>query len=442
MTTPSAKADGFSGKPCGIPRALRPTVESRPVKDISSGVDIPVHAQTAFRAIMPTVTQRFRNHSAAARTSLGGVARIDFLDPATSVCSFVAENIEEATPGGIVNRLGQTSSCQPFDIQIFDGDVEGLGKNGVGLTVQEVCASGGQFTVELSQSSDRLASSGAAFVLASEGALQHPQPSLPFSEEAWSFNRFSVRARDKGIQAHINAQRVDDRRGLCIGGFDRKADKPAPTVARDLGVFDFPPIGYRPMPPYLDATGNANDPQPFPLQPAAIPEGKFSGIPAGTGLKSWESSFLPRFQSTEKGAKGFVQSSQDVLLSGVAPAGELWEFRSQDLQFSGLCAIAEVDAFAVRIHPTFQRGIVEAAKITQQRGQCRVLSRTRIEPVFEGAQHLLPFLVFDVALNRGFGHRPHRGSEVGARPQRGKAGAQKREFLPQDSAAHSLQSVD
>ena len=39
VTTPSAKADGFSDQPCGIPRALRPTVESRPGKDISSGVD-------------------------------------------------------------------------------------------------------------------------------------------------------------------------------------------------------------------------------------------------------------------------------------------------------------------------------------------------------------------------------------------------------------------
>lgn len=391
---------------------------------------------------MPPNTQGFRHPSAAARTGLGGVTRVDFLYPATSVCSFVAENIEEATPCGIVNRFSQPGFGQPFDIQIFDGEMLGFRQDPVRLSVKEVAPASRQLAVEFSQCSDRFSPSGATFVLASDGALQYSQSLLPFTEKTRRFDDCSVRTRDQGIQPHINTQRVDDRRGFSVGGFDRKTDKPVTPTAGNFGVFDFPLVWDCPMPPNLDPAGDADDPQAVPVQAKAIAKGKFSRIPPAAGLKAWKPGFLTGLQPTEEGAKGFVQPPQDVLLGAVAPAGELRAFQAQDLEFSGLCAISEVDAFAVGVDPAFQRRVVETAKIPQQCGQRRRLRGTRVETVFEGAQHLLPFLTFDVAPDRGFGHRPHCGSEVGARPQCGKTGAQKREFLPQNSAAHPFQSVD
>lgn len=98
---------------------------------------------------MPTVAQGLENERATAGAGLRGVARIDFLDPATSVCSFVAENVEEATPRGIVYRFRQPSPTDALDVEVFHRDMLGFRQDGVGLPVRAIVTPGRQLAVEL-----------------------------------------------------------------------------------------------------------------------------------------------------------------------------------------------------------------------------------------------------------------------------------------------------
>ena len=84
MNTPSASADGFSGKLCGDPLAWRLTGRSiREVRQLQHNLR--------------------RGHVAVEKASLRSPARIDQHDDATGACSLVAHMLDDLVPRGVMD---------------------------------------------------------------------------------------------------------------------------------------------------------------------------------------------------------------------------------------------------------------------------------------------------------------------------------------------------
>jgi hypothetical protein len=64
--------------------------------------------------------REFLPHRCPARTGLTGSLRVDRLQRATSVFSFVRKLGKEGGPRRIVYRLGEHAACQALDVQVFD----------------------------------------------------------------------------------------------------------------------------------------------------------------------------------------------------------------------------------------------------------------------------------------------------------------------------------
>lgn len=80
---------------------------------------ITISRQTARRTLMPSLAKVFRRVRSA-RTCLTRTARVNAHQLSTSVCSFIGEFGNERRPSGIINTLGEHSTSQAFDIQIFN----------------------------------------------------------------------------------------------------------------------------------------------------------------------------------------------------------------------------------------------------------------------------------------------------------------------------------
>ena len=122
MTTPPAKAGGFSGNPHHR-GGSRLTAQSEP-ENISSGVHVAVGGVTAVGAHVRTVGKSFRNvgQAAAFATNLTGVVGRDRDDLHTSLFRFVLQDCEELPPPRVVDGLCQPGSSNAFDVEVFVSD--------------------------------------------------------------------------------------------------------------------------------------------------------------------------------------------------------------------------------------------------------------------------------------------------------------------------------
>ena len=99
---------------------------------------IPGRRQSALLTPMPALTQSLW-HWCATETRLTCAAKVDFHQLSTSLSRFVVQFHDERRPSSIVDRLGKHAACQPFDVQVFDGN------HAVGID-QRAC----RFVVEVS----------------------------------------------------------------------------------------------------------------------------------------------------------------------------------------------------------------------------------------------------------------------------------------------------
>lgn len=76
--------------------------------------------QAARKTTMPTLSQCLRC-VCPTEAFLRCAVWPDFNKPSASVLSFVAGEVEELRPSGIIDRLGKHTACEAFDIQILDG---------------------------------------------------------------------------------------------------------------------------------------------------------------------------------------------------------------------------------------------------------------------------------------------------------------------------------
>lgn len=108
VNTPSASADGFSGKLCGNPLAWRLTGRSIrkicPHEHDTRRGDISVEGASAVTAVH-SLSERLALDRAALRAGLRSPARVYQHHNATSICSFVGDVLDQLIPCGIVNWL-------------------------------------------------------------------------------------------------------------------------------------------------------------------------------------------------------------------------------------------------------------------------------------------------------------------------------------------------
>src|SRR5688500_16063734 len=77
--------------------------------------------QPTLRTMMPALAQLFR-YVCSAEAFLRCVVRSYFNEPSTSIFRFVASEVEELRPPGVMDRLSEHPACEPLDVQIFDGN--------------------------------------------------------------------------------------------------------------------------------------------------------------------------------------------------------------------------------------------------------------------------------------------------------------------------------
>jgi len=114
------------------------------------------YRQTAI-ATMYSLRQRFLLQGVTLRAFLTRVLRVylDYLPG--SIFSFVCKHMEEGRPSHIVNRFGEDSRRQTFDVQVFDGNHAEVLHKPIRWLVLKVFALTGNVLVRFLQQQDCLA---------------------------------------------------------------------------------------------------------------------------------------------------------------------------------------------------------------------------------------------------------------------------------------------
>src|SRR5580700_6970553 len=86
-----------------------------------------------------------------------------------------------------------------------------------------------------------------------------------------------------------------------------------------------------------------------------------------------------------------------------------------------------------------QSQVVESPVSLQHNFKFAFLVRVRLQSEFVSLEHLVSFLLLDVASNRGFCHRFARASEVVSRPERRRPASKARELVAQNVASKSFE---
>ncbi len=82
---------------------------------------VTIRRQSTRPTLMPALAQPL-GRACSANACLTCAVGIDLFQHTSSIFRFVREHVEKGRPSGIINGLGEHSACQPFDVQIFDGD--------------------------------------------------------------------------------------------------------------------------------------------------------------------------------------------------------------------------------------------------------------------------------------------------------------------------------
>lgn len=190
-------------------------------------------------AFVPTFRKFFASDATALWAGLRRISCRYFYYSTTSICSFVAEHIQEDRPCSIVYRLGKHTSGQPFDIQLLYSN-QGVAINqSFGQLVQEVLALITNFAVAPGYPLSVFFPFGMGADNFSKLPLLLGKPRLPLSVVARILYLLASRQVCKVFQTNVNP---DSRSGVRRNSnltFHREAHKPLVTFPLDLYCLDF-----------------------------------------------------------------------------------------------------------------------------------------------------------------------------------------------------------
>lgn len=368
MNTPSAKADGFSGKLCGNPLAWRLTGRSTrevcPQEHNARSGNISVEGASAVTAVFPFL-ECLALDRAAFRACLRSSARIDQRDYPTSVCSFVGDELNELIPSGIVNGLGEHPRRQSFDIQVLKSDVREIQHKHECQLVREVPPLIGDVNGQSGNVEFRFALSFAVAPLPGNGSLGAAQRLGGVLRTLRRRHRLACGQRHKRREAHVDANRGEralDR--FRFRQLDLKADEPLASFAADHCRTKLGAGRNVAVPAHLDLAWDTDDAKPPGLADRqSVADAHLGAIEASLGTKPRETRLGASFDAAEECCEGLVQPAQDLLFCREAVSSKSLVCRSDGLQLGRLIAVAKRDtASPVGFDALLQTGVVEIAE--------------------------------------------------------------------------------
>lgn len=325
MTTPLAKARGFSEHARGNPHVTLRWPRPGRKQDVLRRLNVPVLDIPAVGADVSPDGERLLNDLATLEAPLRGKVRWYFDDPATGTFSLEAEDILESRPTRIRDGAGEMAVVEHIlDPQVFDGD-EGVKINVLaGRLVGVVLALAGDFEVLPGRLPRRLLSAVRALLPAARLALCPTELLGGPLEAARVFDRIALGVRKEYLEPNIES---DGRAVPFLRRWRSLADDehisvsigPENQVSGLRGSFK------RTMLLDLDAAseflGNPELAGSFARVEVHVPTrsvlAKLYRVPAVRTLEAREAGLLPKLLVVEEPLEGFVQAVRKGLHRGL-----------------------------------------------------------------------------------------------------------------------------
>jgi hypothetical protein len=344
---------------------------------------VTIRRQPTLGTLMPTLVEVFRRVRPAS-TSLRCAVRSYFNEPSTSVLSFVAGEVKELRPSGVINGLRQPTGGEPFDVQILNGDCAVVGDEPMGNLVVEVGSLVADVGVRLSQEEYGLTPSVGALRATGHLARCPAELGLGLPIPTRIFNLRPVRERGERREADINADAFSagrKRLGFTLNGKERV---PLPTLSFDVKFFNLPLK--RPVQLDFDVADFRDADVPLRQGVADLP--KRDGVVPTEGAKARVARLVAPLHTTEESFERAVNSFQDVKQYDRI---NLRKIGAQILDFGELVRLVEVrDGDTVQlpcVAPLLEGRVVKLTAKGQGLLKRGYLPGARIEPVFEGLEH-------------------------------------------------------
>ena len=196
--------------------------------------------QTAFDADVLSIRECF-SHRGSADARLRCVSRIHGNQLPTSVLSFVGDFCNEGSPASIVNRLGQHSSRQPFDVQVFDNDCAEVSNEPEGLPMLILISQSPDSSMNLLKQSNCCTSPITAFLTPSGTPLCSPKSCLSLLIPTRMGNLRAVGQRSERRKTYVDTDGVIQSRKqfppappmcCCTTTWARSMARSAPGASR------------------------------------------------------------------------------------------------------------------------------------------------------------------------------------------------------------------
>jgi hypothetical protein len=385
VNIPSAKADGFSGKLCGIPLALRlkprTGAEKRPLLHNHRRGNIAVEDAAARTAV-----RSFRECLGFDCVTVGTFLRcatwIDGDDHGTGSCSLVPKHHNQVRPRSIQYIFGKHTARQAVYVQLLNSNAR--------KSLDQICR---EFVEEIGPAPRNLigicgearpsfVASLAATFTARPRPLPSPQPLRGQLRPIRSFDKLAIRQRNNRGKPTVNANHLAGA-GFGFLYLDAKNNKPLAGLAADYSSFEHCVDGQWPMPFALNLARNTDNPEPraFPnCQPVSHPE--VGAVETRSCSEPRKTSLSFGFQPSEECGEGFIKTPQDLLLSAIAKAGQT--FVGKPNRFQLICLVDIPQAFATappRLDALLKASVVEFAEAGEHVFKRTCLDARRIEPV-------------------------------------------------------------
>lgn len=344
---------------------------------------IAISRQSASRAIVPTVREGLR-HGSATQARLACAPWIDLHYSPTGAHSLVDEHRHEHRPSCIVDGLRQHPACQPFHVQIFDGDHTVFVHQLARFFVVKVPPLVRDVDMDSLEQEHSLAAAVAALLPARYLAGCTSQAGLSLPVVPRVLNLSAVRKHGEAIQSDVDSCRAITGRqqdGLQLDAEDR--EPPARlTLNRNRPNLAFE----RPMQFDLDVPRALHAQLAVREQSAAVAIGRERNAIVSThGAVAWESRLLSALHSRKERLVRLVNPAQHVHATREIGQSET-TIGAHRLHLIVLIVPTDrLTAGLPCIIAFLLCRIVERASLAQLACKKDLLRGSRIESVFEGA---------------------------------------------------------
>lgn len=331
---------------------------------------VTISNQTAVRARVNSHRERLA-HFCATRACLTRATRVNFHQQTPGAFSLVREHEKKVGPSGIVDALGEHSTRQTFDIEIFNGNQAVLINYLPRLFVMKVAALVANVIVEAGEQQRGFTPTVRSLLSSRNTSLQATELRLRHAKPARVFNRASIAERGKAAEPNVDPDHVCakcQRRWLIL---DRKQCEPSPCLAFYGECFDNTlqwSVG-------LDSNrSDFRESQLVSVQRLAD-QAECHAVVTTCGLKSWKASFSTAANAAKESVKRVSNSAQGILKRQGVNRLDIRAICSDVLQLQIL--IEPRDPFALKLP-----GVASLLKrcVIQLAAHCKLIDQRSLLP--------------------------------------------------------------